>query len=263
MSTGQVCPYCRFTLKPGAAMVSCPACSAVHHQECWKDNGGCAILGCAAAPASPTQTAPVAPPAPVPAAPAPAPTGAAPDPPPPSPRRVSGLVIAAVLAVLAASAAAVVAVVASGKDQAPARTRTVVVTATPAETEVPTVAPDTSTPEPTPTSRPARRTVTFQTGTDPGESAPATFCRIKPSGLYCWTPNDGFTLFLDGSGARRLRGDEPTNKDHVPNYSELSIGSTRRAYGYTCVSATDGLTCQSRAGHGWDLPRYKGLPTIY
>ena len=48
--SGKACPYCRFALKPGAGVVDCPSCSATHHDECWGDNGGCAIMGCASAP---------------------------------------------------------------------------------------------------------------------------------------------------------------------------------------------------------------------
>lgn len=48
---GRNCPYCRFPLKPGAAVLECSECHSLHHSECWGDNGGCAVLGCAAAPA--------------------------------------------------------------------------------------------------------------------------------------------------------------------------------------------------------------------
>src|SRR4051812_13845968 len=44
--SGRSCPYCRFPLKGGATAVRCDVCSAVHHCECWRDNSGCAILGC-------------------------------------------------------------------------------------------------------------------------------------------------------------------------------------------------------------------------
>ena len=47
---GRACPYCRFALKSGIPVVDCAACSAVHHAECWADNGGCAIVGCAGGP---------------------------------------------------------------------------------------------------------------------------------------------------------------------------------------------------------------------
>lgn len=49
---GRNCPYCRFPLKPGVPVLECPACRSVHHAECWTDNGGCAVLGCTAAPTS-------------------------------------------------------------------------------------------------------------------------------------------------------------------------------------------------------------------
>ncbi len=48
--TGRACPYCRFTLKEGAELAVCGACGAPHHSDCWHDNGGCAVFGCAGAP---------------------------------------------------------------------------------------------------------------------------------------------------------------------------------------------------------------------
>ncbi|WP_320670533.1 RING finger protein [Patulibacter defluvii] len=47
---GAACPFCHFTVKTGAAVHACPSCGAVHHEECWVENGGCAVTGCAAAP---------------------------------------------------------------------------------------------------------------------------------------------------------------------------------------------------------------------
>jgi hypothetical protein len=46
---GRVCPYCRFPLKQGASAERCNACGALHHDDCWRDGGGCAVLGCPAA----------------------------------------------------------------------------------------------------------------------------------------------------------------------------------------------------------------------
>lgn len=43
---GRNCPYCRFPLKPGAALAACAACDAAHHDDCWAENGGCAVVGC-------------------------------------------------------------------------------------------------------------------------------------------------------------------------------------------------------------------------
>jgi hypothetical protein len=43
---GRSCPYCRFPLKEGAAAERCDSCSSLHHEDCWSDGGGCAVLGC-------------------------------------------------------------------------------------------------------------------------------------------------------------------------------------------------------------------------
>src|SRR4051812_24435997 len=45
--------------------------------------------------------------------------------------------------------------------------------------------------------------IRFQTGTDPGRTFPAAECRIAPLGeqqLECWSPNDGYTIRLNGYG---------------------------------------------------------------
>lgn len=41
-----VCGVCGGVLGPPLA--TCPACSTLHHQDCWNYNGGCAIYGCGA-----------------------------------------------------------------------------------------------------------------------------------------------------------------------------------------------------------------------
>ena len=48
------CPYCLGAMDGKRQL--CPACHVGHHEDCWAENGGCAVLGCAAAPdtASPT-----------------------------------------------------------------------------------------------------------------------------------------------------------------------------------------------------------------
>lgn len=55
-----VCAYCQTEMDRITA-ARCPDCDAVHHQDCWQDNGGCAVLGCAAGPdaTAPNQTASV------------------------------------------------------------------------------------------------------------------------------------------------------------------------------------------------------------
>ena len=53
---GRSCPYCRFPLKQGVAAERCDACNSLHHEDCWRDGGGCAVLGCTqAAAANPAQ----------------------------------------------------------------------------------------------------------------------------------------------------------------------------------------------------------------
>ena len=45
------CPYCLTELEPGGEdVVSCPDCSTPTHRECWDENGGCTVFGCAQAP---------------------------------------------------------------------------------------------------------------------------------------------------------------------------------------------------------------------
>lgn len=43
---GKTCPYCRFPLKSGGLAERCDACGTIHHEECWRDGNGCAVLGC-------------------------------------------------------------------------------------------------------------------------------------------------------------------------------------------------------------------------
>lgn len=47
---GERCPYCRtpWTMEDAS---QCPDCSTVSHRECWIENGGCPVMGCASAPA--------------------------------------------------------------------------------------------------------------------------------------------------------------------------------------------------------------------
>jgi len=45
------CPYCLTELEIGVdPIVSCPDCATPTHQECWDENGGCTVFGCAQAP---------------------------------------------------------------------------------------------------------------------------------------------------------------------------------------------------------------------
>jgi hypothetical protein len=58
---GRACPYCRFALKEGMLVEQCDSCHALHHEDCWADNRGCAVVGCGAQAtvvASPTEAGP-------------------------------------------------------------------------------------------------------------------------------------------------------------------------------------------------------------
>lgn len=50
-SHGKICGVCLSPIAESEAKASCSACNAEYHQECWQENGGCAVYGCAQAPA--------------------------------------------------------------------------------------------------------------------------------------------------------------------------------------------------------------------
>ena len=43
-----ICQFCYCDVESADKMV-CPECSSAYHEECWQDNGGCAVYGCTAA----------------------------------------------------------------------------------------------------------------------------------------------------------------------------------------------------------------------
>jgi RING finger family protein len=51
-ATGNICPYCRSAVGPEDGAKECPTCGTAHHGDCWAENGGCAVVGCAAGPAA-------------------------------------------------------------------------------------------------------------------------------------------------------------------------------------------------------------------
>jgi TM2 domain-containing membrane protein YozV len=53
MSDATVCPYCRMAFDNGEApaKIYCTACGVPHHEDCYQENGGCTVFGCARAPA--------------------------------------------------------------------------------------------------------------------------------------------------------------------------------------------------------------------
>ena len=40
------CSSCRLEFKPGDSTVHCPQCGALYHRFCWKERGGCMVIGC-------------------------------------------------------------------------------------------------------------------------------------------------------------------------------------------------------------------------
>jgi RNA polymerase subunit RPABC4/transcription elongation factor Spt4 len=48
----KTCRHCQEAVEAGTAIVICPACGSIHHQQCWSEHGGCATAGCAHAPAA-------------------------------------------------------------------------------------------------------------------------------------------------------------------------------------------------------------------
>lgn len=45
------CPYCRCVFEPDEEVLTCEACATPHHADCYAENGGCTVFGCAKAPA--------------------------------------------------------------------------------------------------------------------------------------------------------------------------------------------------------------------
>ena len=45
-AVGATCPYDHAVIKPGQDYIRCPRCGTAHHADCWKENCGCAVLGC-------------------------------------------------------------------------------------------------------------------------------------------------------------------------------------------------------------------------
>jgi hypothetical protein len=44
------CAFCQSPISPDEPAASCPACHAPYHEDCWKENGGCAVYGCSQTP---------------------------------------------------------------------------------------------------------------------------------------------------------------------------------------------------------------------
>jgi|SRR5579859_183609 len=134
---GKTCPYCRFALKVGEAAESCDACQSLHHADCWRDNGGCAMLGCPNAGSSEreraradqhTQVMPVAAPPPPPAAHPPVAGPVYGQPPPQRSRSYVWWIALAALLLAGGGAAAAVIVTRQGSKNTTAASTTVITT---------------------------------------------------------------------------------------------------------------------------------------
>jgi hypothetical protein len=106
-------------------------------------------------------------------------------------------------------------------------------------------------------------------GQEPGGSSAnfrtpggAAYCGYnEASARYaCWTPNDGFEVYMRHGHARKLY--DPYLRAFSPNAHMLRFGWTRAwpptSYGMRCTSRRSGLTCKNHSGHGWWLGRYVG-----
>lgn len=52
MASPEVCPYCRMPFdEQSPPRMFCTACGMPHHEDCYQENGGCTVFGCARAPA--------------------------------------------------------------------------------------------------------------------------------------------------------------------------------------------------------------------
>src|SRR5436853_6536385 len=46
----EMCAICKSGIEADDALVTCRACKAPYHADCWEENRGCAIYGCEQAP---------------------------------------------------------------------------------------------------------------------------------------------------------------------------------------------------------------------
>ena len=92
--------------------------------------------------------------------------------------------------------------------------------------------------------------------------------------LYCWTPNDGFTVELRDANRRPFARYVAKNKRHYePSTRRLGYrqdwwlnragqeGTGTAGPGSVlirCASRVSGLTCTNRRGHGFWLGRFRG-----
>jgi len=119
----------------------------------------------------------------------------------------------------------------------------------------------------------------------------AAFCKYVipmgfpgPTGLECWTPNDGFTVWMRPNGIAQKAYVKENRLRYATAYRRLTFrqnwwgsdlngggasydlegryregtGSPRGTVQFVCKRRRTGLTCTNRAGHGWWLGRFRG-----
>ncbi len=52
VASSTLCSICQTAIAAGEAKVACPECHAEYHEDCWRENGGCAVYGCSKVPAT-------------------------------------------------------------------------------------------------------------------------------------------------------------------------------------------------------------------
>src|SRR5690348_13170571 len=101
-----------------------------------------------------------------------------------------------------------------------------------------------------PASANAQADATFAT---PGD---AVYCNFYGP-LYCWTPNDGFSVYMTSYG-RVTKRYARENRNYVDNFAPVLRFGYRWRDGrgrFRCTSTRNGLTCRNARGHGWWLGR--------
>lgn len=90
----------------------------------------------------------------------------------------------------------------------------------------------------------------------------AAYCGLSegegPAVLLCWTPNDGFGIWMRVHSRPRHDYNKNDRGFYDDSARVLRFGQTWIKLGFRCTSRSTGLTCTNRAGHGWWLGRYKG-----
>lgn len=104
----------------------------------------------------------------------------------------------------------------------------------------------------------------FSTPRSSGAPYRAAYCKDQSGVLYCWTPNDGYTIAMGDGAPYRVRDDENLNKAKAPAQAPLlKYGQSQTVGAFVCESEPATLTCRNENGYSWRMPRYKGFPQAY